>query len=318
LLGSQARRLWPLVAPAQPAPVIGFINSASQAPFAHLAAGFRKGLGQEGFVVGRNVMIEERWAEGRYHAIPMLIRDLLERNVAVLAATGGAVAGVAAKAATGTVRIVFVMGGDPEKFGLVQNLNRPGANVTGITQLTTELSSKRLGLLLELVPNTRKLGVLLNPDFPDASPQAAELQSASSNAGLEAVVVRARTEADFHAAFARLEQERVDALIVGADPFFYSRRHLIVSRIAGRQVPTIFEFREFAEAGGLMSYGTDLADAYRLVGVYVGRILKGERPAELPVMQAAKFELVLNLKTAKALGLTIPPTLLARADEVIE
>jgi putative tryptophan/tyrosine transport system substrate-binding protein len=310
---------WPIAARAQqPMPVVGFLNSASPGPFAHLAAGFRKGLGEEGFVEGRNVAIESRWAEGRYDRLPALAEDLVRQKVSVLAATGGAMSGVAAKTATETVPIVFVMGSDPVRFGLVASLNRPGGNITGISQLTIELGAKRLGLLHELVPHMKSVGILLNPDFPDASPQLREIEAASARAGLVPVVATARTEAEFAPAFATLEQARVDALLVGADPFFNSRRDQLIALAARQRIPTIYEFREFAEAGGLMSYGTDLADAYRLVGVYVGRVLKGARPADLPVVQAAKFELVINLTTAKALGIAIPPTLLARADEVIE
>jgi putative tryptophan/tyrosine transport system substrate-binding protein len=310
---------WPIAARAQqPMPVVGFLNSASPGPFAHLAAGFRKGLGEEGFVEGRNIAIESRWAEGRYDRLPALAEDLVRQKVSVLAATGGAMSGVAAKTATETVPIVFVMGSDPVRFDLVASLNRPGGNITGISQLTIELGAKRLGLLHELVPHMKSVGILLNPDFPDASPQLREIEAASARAGLVPVVATARTEAEFAPAFATLEQARVDALLVGADPFFNSRRDQLIALAARQRIPTIYEFREFAEAGGLMSYGTDLADAYRLVGVYVGRVLKGARPADLPVVQAAKFELVINLTTAKALGIAIPPTLLARADEVIE
>ena len=299
-------------------PVIGFMNSASPGPFAHLAAGFRKGLAEEGFVENRDIGIEWRWAEGRYDQLPALAEDLVRQKVSVLAATGGAMSGAAAKKATRAIPIVFVMGGDPVRLGLVESLNRPGPNITGITQLTVELGAKRLGLLHELLPQMRRVAVLLNPDFPDASPQLREIEAASARAGLVPVLATARKEADFGPAFATIEQEHVDALLIGADPFFNSRRDQLIALVNRLRIPTMYEFREFAEAGGLMSYGTDLTDAYRLVGMYVGRVLKGAKPAELPVIQATKFELVINLNTAKALGLTIPPTLLARADEVIE
>jgi putative ABC transport system substrate-binding protein len=299
-------------------PVIGFVNSASPGPFAHLAAGFRKGLAEEGFEEHRNVSVEWRWAEGRYDRIPLLTQELIQRKVAVLAATGGAMAGMAAKGATQSIPIVFVMGGDPVRLGLVDSLSRPSGNVTGVTQLTIELAAKRLGLLHELVPHMKKMGVLLNPDFPDAAPQLKEVETASARAKLQPIIANASKEDDFGPALEALVQQGAEALLVGADPFFNSRREQLIGQVRSRGIPTIYEFREFAEAGGLISYGTDLVDAYRLGGVYVGRVLKGSRPAHLPVVQAAKFELIINLKTASALGITIPPTLLARADEVIE
>jgi len=313
--------MWPSAAQPQqqgPTPVVGFLNSASRVPFAHLAAAFRKDLREEGFIEGETVVIEERWADGRYDRLPALAEDLAQRRNLVVAATGGAMSGVAAKSAVGRVPIVFVMGGDPVKFGLVASLSRPGGNITGITQLTIELAAKRLGLLHELVPDMKRVAVLLNPDFSDASPQLREVETASAQAGFEPVIVRARTEAEFAPAFDIIARERTDALLIGADPFFNSRRDQLVALVARQRIPTIYEFREFTEAGGLMSYGTDLADAYRLVGVYVGRVLKGAHPSDLPVIQASKFEFIINLRTARALDLTIPPAILARADEVIE
>jgi putative ABC transport system substrate-binding protein len=299
-------------------PVVGFINGASPGPFAHLAASFRKGLDEEGFVEGRNVAIDTRWAEGRYERLPAFLQEFVDRKVAVVALTGGAMPRLTDNPATTQVPIIFVMGGDPVRAGLVASLNQPGGNVSGITQLTNELAAKRLGLLHELLPRMKKVGVLINPDFPDSGPQLRELENASARAGLAAVVVRAQGEGDFDPAFSRFEQERPDALLIGADPFFNSRRSQLVALVMRLRIPTIYEFREFAEAGGLISYGTDLGDAYRLTGRYVGRVLKGTRPGDLPVIQAAKFELIINLKTARMLGLEIPPTLLARADEVIE
>jgi len=303
---------------AQARPVVGFVNSASPGPFAHLAAGFRKGLGEEGFEEGRNVAIEWRWAEGQYDRIPALAQDLIRRKVTVLAATGGAMAGMAAKAATSTIPIVFVMGGDPVRPGLVDSLSRPSGNVTGVTQLTIELAGKRLGLLHELVPGMKRVGILVNPDFPDAAPQLKEIQAASARAALQSIISEARTEAEFEPAFETFRRHGAEGLLIGADPFFNSRRGLLVELVRKLRIPTIYEFREFAEAGGLISYGTDLVDAYRLVGVYVGRVLKGMRPGDLPVIQASKFEMIINMRTARNLGITIPPTLLARAEEVIE
>ena len=311
---------WPWGARAQQAatPVIGFLNSGSPGPFAHLAASFRKGIGEEGFADGRNVAVEFRWAEGRYERLAGFLQEFIERRVSVIALTGGAMPRLTGNAAISKVPIVFVMGGDPVRSGLVANLNQPGGNITGITQLTIELATKRLGLLHELVPRMKKVAVLLNPDFPDSAVHLREIEVASAGAGLQTLIVKAASAAEFGPAFATIERERPDALLIGADPFFNTQREQLVTLVGRQRIPTIYEFREFAEAGGLISYGTDLADAYRLVGVYVGRVLKGARPADLPVVQATKFELVINLKTAKALGLDIPPLLLARADEVIE
>jgi putative ABC transport system substrate-binding protein len=310
---------WPFSAQAQAAlPVVGFINSASPGPFSHLAASFHKGLGEEGFSEGRNYLIEARWGEGNYDRVSTFLQELNEKQVAVIAVTGGAMPRLMVDPTKTKVPIVFVMGDDPVKLGLVASLNQPGGNITGITQLTMELGAKRLGLLLELVPRMKKLAILLNPTFPASEPHLREIEAASTVAGLQQLTLTASTEADFAPVFKMLEQERPDALLVGADPFFNSRREQLVALVAGQRIPAMYEFREFAAAGGLISYGTDLADAYRLVGVYVGRVLKGARPAELPVVQAAKFELIINLKTAKALGIEVPHTLLARADEVIE
>jgi putative ABC transport system substrate-binding protein len=238
--------------------------------------------------------------------------------VAVLAVTGGAGSAIAAKPATATIPIVFVMGGDPVKAGLVASLNRPGGNITGVTMLTVDLAEKRLGLLHELVPWATTVAVIVNPDFREAERQVKEAEAASARLGLELVILFAKSESEFAAAFATLVARQAGALMVSPDPFFNSRRGQIVALAAEHRIPTIYEFREFAEVGGLMSYGTDLADAYRQVGVYTGRILKGAKPADLPVVQSTRFELVVNLATAKALGITIPPAILIRADEVIE
>jgi putative ABC transport system substrate-binding protein len=297
---------------------VGFINSASPGPFAHLVASFRKGLREEGLVEGRNYLIEARWAEGNYERVPEFLQEFLKKQVAAVAVTGGAMPRLMADSAKIKVPLVFVMGDDPVKLGLVASLSHPGGNITGITQLTMELGAKRLGLLRELLPRMKKVAVLLNPNFPATAQHLKEIEAASAVIGLQPLILTASTEADFAPVFKTLERERPDALLVGADPFFNSRREQIVALVAQQRIPAIYEFREFAEAGGLISYGTDLADAYRLVGIYVGRVLKGSQPATLPVVQAAKFELIINLKTANALGLEVPPTLVARADEVIE
>ncbi|HZO00099.1 MAG TPA: ABC transporter substrate-binding protein [Burkholderiales bacterium] len=299
-------------------PVIGFLNSALPGPFAHLVAAFRQGLGEIGYVEGRNVSIEYRWAQNRYERLPDLATDLVRRQVAVIVAGGGNVSALAAKAATSTIPIVFPAAADPVKAQLVASLNRPGGNVTGIAALTVELDAKRLGLLRELVPKGGKIGALVNPNRPDSDSQVRDLQTAAETIGQQIVVLHAGTERDLDTAFATLAQQRVDALLVGADPFFASQRAQLIALTQTHAVPAIYQFREFAVAGGLMSYGANLADSYRLAGVYAGRILKGEKPAELPVMQPTKFELVLNLQTAKKLGLAISREFLARVDEVIE
>jgi putative ABC transport system substrate-binding protein len=298
--------------------VIGFINSASPGPFAHLASSFRKGLSEEGFFEGHNYQVEARWAEGHYNRVHGFFQEFVDRQVAVIAVTGGAMPRLMTDPLKTKVPIVFVMGDDPVKLGLVASLSRPGGNVTGITQLTMELGAKRLGLLHELVPRMKKLAVLYNPNFPASAAHLKEIEAASAVTGVKPLILAAATEADFVPVFSKLEQERPDALLVGADPFFNSRREQLVALVGSLRIPAMYEFREFAEAGGLISYGTDLADAYRLVGVYAGRVLKGSRPADLPVVQAGKFELIINLKTARTLGIEVPPTLLARADEVIE
>jgi putative ABC transport system substrate-binding protein len=319
LLGGAAAS-WPVVVRAQqPAmPVIGFINTASAEPFAHLVAAFRKGLSDGGFSEGQNVTIEYRWAEGRYDRLMAFAADLIRRPVAVLAATGGDPAVLAARAATTTTPVVFITGSDPVALGYVASLNRPGGNATGVTQLTSLLGAKRIGLLRELAPKADPIAVLINPSFPVSAAQLNDAQEAATAVGVRSIVLQATAESEFEPAFASLVQQRAGALMIAADPFFNSRRQQLVALAARHQVPTIYEFREFAAAGGLISYGTSLADGYAQVGNYVGRILKGTRPAELPVVQSARFELVVNLKTAKALGIDVSPTLLARADEVIE
>jgi putative tryptophan/tyrosine transport system substrate-binding protein len=316
LLGGAAVS-WPVVAGAQqPMPVVGFLNTASPGPFAHLASAFRQGLRDVGYIEGQNVAIEYRWAEGNYGRVPALAADLVGRSVAVLACTGGDVTLRAARAATSTIPIVFVTGSDPVALGYVASLNRPGGNATGVTQLTTQLGAKRIGLLRELVPSADPIAVLVNPTFPVSVVQDA--QEAAASIGVGVVVVNASAESEFEPAFSELIAKHSGALMVGADPFFNSRRDQLVTLAARHRIPAIYEFREFAAAGGLMSYGTNLADAYQQVGNYTGRILKGAKPADLPVVQSTRFEFVINLTTAKALGIEVPPGLSARADEVIE
>jgi putative ABC transport system substrate-binding protein len=312
---------WPLMARAQQPgmPVLGYLNGASSAQFTHLLDAFHKGLSELGYAEGRNVTIEYRHADGQYDRLPALAADLINRRVAVIVATAGTPTIRAAKAATSTIPIVFVIGGDPVMFGIVASLNRPGGNITGITLLGTgELAAKRLGLLLELVPAASAIGVLANPNNPISKPQLTELETAVRSLGRQIHTLNASSEGDFETAFSAIDQQHIDALIVAADPFFDDRRTQLVALAARHKVPVSYVRREFVAAGGLISYGPDSSDAFRRAGVYTGRILKGEKPADLPVQAPTKYELVINLKTARALALTIPPGVLAIADEVVE
>ena len=318
LLGCTAAA-YPLGALAQqPAmPVIGFFNSGSPEPFAHLLAGFLRGMSDGGYVEGQNFTIEYRWAEGRYDRLAALAADLVGRRVAIIVATGGEPVALAAKAASPTIPIVFAGGGDPVKAGLVASLNRPGANVTGFNQLTYELEPKRIGLLHELVPAADRIAVLVNRNNPATATAIREIEEATGRLGVKLTVVAVGDESGFDGAFARFVREGAGALLVSADPYFNTRRAQLVALAAHFRLPALYEFREFAAAGGLASYGSNLVNAYRQVGDYTARILKGAKPADLPVLQPTVFELVINLGTAKSLAFEIPPTLLARADEVI-
>jgi putative tryptophan/tyrosine transport system substrate-binding protein len=318
LIGSAAAA-WPLAARAQQPkmPVVGFLSVASASEYAHVAAAFRQGLSETGYVEGRNVMIEYLWAEGQNDRMPALATDLVRRQVTVIAA-GGNAAARAAKAATATIPIVFQIGGDPVQIGLVASLNRPDGNLTGLTSLSDEVGPRRLEVLHELVPAVSVIAVLVNPTNPTAGNNTRAMQEAARTLGLHLQILHAGTESDFDTAFATLLKLRTGALVITADALFIGASQRLAALALRHAVPTIFQDREFTAAGGLMSYGTTLTNSWRLVGVYVGRILKGEKPADLPVQQATRIELVINLKTAKALGLTVPLALLARADEVIE
>jgi putative ABC transport system substrate-binding protein len=317
LLGGAAA--WPLAARAQQPgklPTIGFLGNDA-ATWTDWTAAFRQGLNEAGYVEGQNATIEYRWAEGHYDRLPALAADLVGRKVTVIAATSTPAA-LAAKAATATVPIVFTTGGDPIKLGLVASLNRPGGNITGVSSLISELGTKRLGLLRELVPSATVIATLVNPNFPDADGQLRDAEAGARALGLQLIVLRAGTEREIDAAFATMAQRGGGVLDVSVDPFFVERRDHIVALAASYAIPAMYPLRDFAVAGGLMSYGTDFADSYRQAGIYTGRIVKGEKPADLPVQRSTKFEFVINLKTAKALGLSVPNSMQLLADEVIE
>jgi putative ABC transport system substrate-binding protein len=311
---------WPLAARAeQPSmPVIGFLNSASPQPFANYVSGFRVGLKQTGYIDGQNVTIEFRLAEGHYDRLPEMAADLVRYKVAVLVSTGGAPSVTAAKAATATIPIVFTIGSDPVLLGFVTSLSRPGGNITGVNLFATQMESKRLGLLRALLPGVQLITVLLNPNEPNYAFQLSDVQEAAAAIGQQIHILLASDESEIDAAFATAVQLRAGAMVVSSDPFFNSQRDKIVALAARYSIPAIYEWREYALAGGLMSYGTNISDGYRQAGVYAGTILKGEKPADLPVVQSARFELVINLKTGKALGIEVPPNLSAQADEIIE
>jgi putative ABC transport system substrate-binding protein len=319
LLGGAAAA-WPVAARAQQAamPVVGYLDSTTLEPTRELVAAFRRGFAETGYVEGQNVMVEYRWAEEHYDRLPTLAAELVRRRAAVIVTTGGTVPALAAKASTSTIPIVFLVGDDPVEFGLVASLNRPGGNLTGVAVLQFATVAKRLESLHELVPAATSIAVLVNPTNRSHDRQMNELQGAARVLGVRLLVLNASSQSNFQTAIATLVQQRASALLVLGDPLFRVRSEELIALAARYAVPAIYQYRESITAGGLMSYGASLADAYRLVGVYTGRILKGEKPADLPVQQATKIELVINLKTAKALGITVPEVVLSRADEVIE
>jgi putative ABC transport system substrate-binding protein len=318
LLGGAAVA-WPLAAHAQQAamPVIGYLSALSEIQAAPMTAAFRRGLNETGFAEGRNVALEYRWAGGQYHLLPAKAAELVRRPVSLILAQAPPAA-LAAKAATATIPIVFVVGFDPVGAGLVAGLNHPGGNATGMTLISVVLGQKRLEMLRDISPKASVVAMLVNPLSPDAVPESGSVQMGLQSLGLQLAMFNASTPTEIDAAFAAIAARKPDALLVGTDPFFVNRRAQIVARAARLRIPAIYPFREFAEAGGLISYGTNIANSYRQAGIYAGRILKGAKPADLPVMQPTIFELVINLKTASVLGIEIPPTLHVRSDEVIE
>jgi putative tryptophan/tyrosine transport system substrate-binding protein len=316
LLGGAAA--WPLAARAQQTAVIGYLGAGSATAGVQIMTALRQSLAEAGYVDGRNVAIESHWAEGQYDRLPAMASELVRRQVAVIIATGGTAPALAAKAATTAIPLVFSVTDDPVELGLVASLARPGGNATGVTFLLAVLGAKQLGLLRELVPAAKRIGLLVNPNNTTSTTQTSDVVAAASSLGTTIDVVRASDSREIEAAFAMLVRDRAEALLVGTDPFFYSRRVQLATLAARHAIPAIYPVRENVEVGGLMSYGTSLSEVYRQVGAYTVRILKGAKPADLPVVRSTKFELVINLPTARALGLEVPPTLLARADEVIE
>jgi putative tryptophan/tyrosine transport system substrate-binding protein len=317
LLGGAAA--WPLAARAQQAamPVIGFVNAGSPKGYARPLSAFLKGLGQAGYVEGRNVTIEYRWAEGQYDRLPAFVADFVQRKVNVIAGTSTQ-GGLAAKAAAATIPVVFTTSGDPVRLGFVTSLSRPDGNITGAAQLNVEVAPKRLELIREVLPSAVNVALLTNPTSPLTEPLLRELRTAAATLRLKLHVLQASSEQDLTTAFAALAQLRADALVIGTDTFFTSRSEDLAALAVRNRVPAIYQYPEFTIAGGLMSYGGTITESYRLAGIYVGRILKGEKPADLPVQQVTKVELIVNLKSAKALGITFPLSVLGRADEVIE
>ena len=318
MLGAAAA--WPVAARAQQTamPVVGYLSGRSRDVDTPFTTAFREGLSGTGYVEGRNVAIEYRWADGQYDRLPLLAADLVRRQVAVIAAAGGSSPALAAKAATTTIPIVFQTGDDPAEVGLAASLNRPGSNLTGVTSLNAEVVTKRLELLHELIPTATIMALLVNSTNPNAEILSRDAQSAARTLGLQLHVMHATTERDFDMVFSNWAELRASGLVIGSDPFFAGRSKQLAALSVRHATPTIFQYHEFAAAGGLMSYGGSLTDTYQQVGVYVGRILRGERPTDLPVQQSTKVELIINLKSARALDLTVPLTLLGRADEVIE
>jgi putative tryptophan/tyrosine transport system substrate-binding protein len=311
---------WPLVARAQQPtmPVIGFLSARTFDDSKNLLAAFREGLNASGYVEGQNITIEYRWAEGQYNRLPELANDLVHRNIALLVATGGEPSALAAKAATSTIPIVFTVGGDPVKAGIVARLNRPGGNATGVSLLTVAPEAKRLGLLNELVPGSGPFGILLDPNYTTSEITLQEVRDAAPAINRPVQIVKAAKPEEVDAAFATLAQQHVVGLLVTADPFFDTRQSQIVALAAQYKLPAVYQFRDYVVAGGLMSYGISIADGYRQLGIYAGQILKGAKPADLPIYQSIKFELIINLKTAKTLGIKISDNLISIADEVIE
>jgi putative ABC transport system substrate-binding protein len=319
LLGG-ALAAWPLAAQAQRAarPVIGFLGPASAAGYAPHLKGLREGLGEFGFVEGDSIEVEYRWADNQRDRLPALAEELIRRPVAVLVAGGASAAALAAKGATVTIPVVFGIGADPVKLGLVASMNRPGGNVTGVSFLANALAAKQLGLLRELIPTDTVIGVLINPNNPVAASDTSEIEAAARSLGQQIRIIHVGTDQEFDPAFAALGAQRVGALLIAPDALFTNGRERLVTLATRQHLPAIYWTSLFPEAGGLVSYGTDVKEAFRQVGVYTGRILKGEKPSDLPVVQSVKFELAINLKTAKTLGLSVPTSLLATADEVIE
>jgi putative ABC transport system substrate-binding protein len=319
LLGGAAAA-WPLAARAQQqaVPVVGFLHPASPEPFGHSVDGFRRGLNDTGFVEGQNVAVEYRWARGEYERLPALAAELVQLHARVIMAGGGEVGALAAKAATPTIPILINTSSDPVKTGLVASFNRPGGNVTGLMTATSVLEAKKFGLLCEMVPNARVIAMLINPNYPPNAADAVEVQSAAQSIGRQLLLVRANSAETIDLAIAALVAQRAEALLVSGDPFLESRYQQLVALTTRHAIPAMFNFRESVQHGGLMSYGANISNNYRQLGAYAGRILKGESPADLPVMYPALFDFAINLVTAKALGLIVPPMLLARADEVIE